>query len=226
MSRILLVRHGQASFGAADYDNLSPTGIEQSRVLGVALRDRDLQPDVLVVGEMKRHAQTATGVLDGSGWETPIEVDAGWNEFDHLQVLAVHSQPSTEENESEKAAFQRWFEEATRRWTSGDHDEEYDESFASFVGRVEAAIDRLVRSLPSRGTAVVLTSGGPIAWATASLLADGAERRTDLWLRLNPVSVNTGVSTIVCGGRGTTLVSFNAHDHLLAADTPDLLTYR
>ena len=37
MSRILLVRHGQASFGADDYDDLSPTGHEQSRVLGAAL---------------------------------------------------------------------------------------------------------------------------------------------------------------------------------------------
>lgn len=226
MSRILLVRHGQASFGAADYDNLSPTGIEQSRVLGAALAARDLTPDVLVVGEMRRHEQTAAGVLDGSGWSTDVEVDAGWNEFDHLQVLAVHSQPSTAEGESEKAAFQRWFEEATRRWTSGDHDEEYDESFASFSGRVEAALQRLVASLPAGGTAVVLTSGGPIAWAAASLLADSTAARTDLWLRLNPVSVNTGVSTIVCGGRGTTLVSFNAHDHLLSSLSPDLLTYR
>ncbi len=124
--------------------------------------------------------------------------------------------------ESEKAAFQRWFEEATLRWTSGDHDEEYDESFAAFSGRVETALDRLVHTLPARGTAVVLTSGGPIAWATAALLADDTSARTDLWLRLNPVSVNTGVSTIVCGSRGITLVSFNAHDHL----SPDLLTYR
>ena len=40
VSRILLVRHGQASFGAADYDQLSPTGHEQSRVLGAALAAR------------------------------------------------------------------------------------------------------------------------------------------------------------------------------------------
>ena len=226
MSRILLVRHGQASFGAADYDQLSPTGAEQSCVLGAALAARDIRPDVLVAGEMKRHAQTAAGVVDGSGWEGDLEVDAGWNEFDHLQVLAVHSQPSTAEGESEKAAFQRWFEEATRRWTSGDNNEEYDESFASFSGRVEAALERLVAALPARGTAVVLTSGGPIAWAAASLLTDSPTARTDLWLRLNPVSVNTGVSTIVCGSRGTTLVSFNAHDHLLSALSPHLLTYR
>ncbi len=222
MSRILLVRHGQASFGAADYDNLSPTGREQSRVLGAALAARGVTADVVVGGEMKRHGQTATEVLEGSGWSADVDVDAGWNEFDHLQVLAVHDQPDTVEGESEKVAFQRWFTEATLRWTSGEHDESYDESFGSFSARVEAALRRLADALPRSGTAVVLTSGGPIAWAVASLLADDQRTRTDLWLRLNPVSVNTGVSTVVRGASGTTLVTFNAHDHL----SPDLLTYR
>lgn len=222
MSRILLVRHGQASFGASDYDNLSPAGHEQSRVLGAALAARGITADVVVAGEMKRHAQTATAVLDGSGWRAAMDVDAGWNEFDHLQVLAVHDQPTTVEGESEKVAFQRWFEEATLRWTSGEHDGSYDESFTVFTSRVEAALARLVDALPRKGTAVVLTSGGPIAWAAASLLADGDRARTDLWLRLNPVSINTGVSTVVCGASGTTLVTFNAADHL----SPDLLTYR
>lgn len=226
MSRILLVRHGQASFGAADYDNLSPTGHEQSRVLGAALAARGITVDVVVAGEMKRHAQTATAVLDGSGWTADVDVDAGWNEFDHVQVLAVHDRPATAQGESEKVAFQRWFEEATLRWTSGDNDERYDESFTAFTSRVEAALGRLVDALPRKGTAVVLTSGGPIAWAAASLLADAATTRTDLWLRLNPVSVNTAVSTVVCGASGTTLVSFNAHDHLYADGTADLLTYR
>ena len=223
MSRILLVRHGQASFGADDYDNLSPTGHEQSRVLGAALAARGMSADVVVAGEMKRHAQTAAGVLEGAGWSAGVDVDDGWNEFDHLQVLAVHDQPTTVEGETEKVAFQRWFEEATLRWTSGDHDEHYDESFSAFTSRVSTALGRLVDGLPAKGTAVVLTSGGPIAWAAASLLADDDRARTDLWLRLNPVSINSGVSTVVCGARGTTLVSFNAHDHLTS---PDLLTYR
>lgn len=222
MSSILLVRHGQASFGAADYDDLSPTGREQSRVLGAALAARGVEPDLVVVGEMRRHAQTAAGVLSGARWTAEATIDAGWNEFDHLQVLGVHESPTTREGESEKASFQRWFEEATRRWTSAGHDEAYDESFGAFTARVDAALARLVESVPSKGTAVVLTSGGAIAWVVATLLADADPTRTDLWLRLNPVSVNTGTSTIVRGGRGTTLVAFNAHDHL----SPDLLTYR
>jgi broad specificity phosphatase PhoE len=226
VSRILLVRHGQASFGAADYDNLSPTGHEQSRVLGAALAARGITPDRVVVGRMRRHAQTAAGVLEGARWTSDPVVDAGWDEFDHEQVLSVHDEPTTVAGESEKAAFQRWFEEATRRWTSGDHEEAYDESFAAFTARVDAAMGRIVESLPARGTAVVLTSGGSIAWTVACLLADDTTVRTDLWLRLNPVSINTGTSTIVRGGRGTTLVSFNAHDHLFAGGSTDLLTYR
>ena len=222
MSKVLLVRHGQASFGAADYDNLSPTGHEQSRVLGAALAARGVAADVVVAGGMRRHAQTAEGVLDGAGWRAGVEVDPGWNEFDHVQVLAVHDRPATVEGESERAAFQRWFEEATLRWTSGHHDETYDESFGAFTTRVAAAMARLADALPRSGTAVVLTSGGPVAWAAASLLADDDATRTALWLRLNPVSVNTGTSTVVRGSRGTTLVAFNAHDHL----TPDLITYR
>lgn len=222
MSQILLVRHGQASFGATDYDQLSPTGHDQSRRVGAALAARGVRPDLVVTGQMKRHAQTAVSALDGAGWHTSVEVDAGWDEFDHLQMLAVHDSPSTVAGESEKAAFQRWFEEATVRWTAGADDADYDESFTSFAARVEAALVRLSDALPRRGTAVVLTSGGPIAWTCAALLADSTAVRTDLWLRLNPVSVNTGISTLVCGARGTTLVAFNAHNHL----SPDLLTYR
>ena len=227
VSRILLVRHGQASFGADDYDNLSPTGHEQSRVLGAALAARGLTADVVVAGEMKRHAQTAAEVLDGSGWTADVTVDAGWNEFDHLQVLAVHDQPTTKEGESEKVAFQRWFEEATLRWTSG--------APRRGLRRVVLRLHRAGRRRdgpPGRrprpeghrrraARAAVRSPGrSPPCWPTTT------RRRTDLWLRLNPVSINTGVSTVVCGSRGTTLVSFNAHDHLFVDGSADLLTYR
>lgn len=219
MSRILLVRHGQASFGAADYDQLSDLGTDQARALGSALAERGLESPVLVTGEMKRHIQTAQALQEGAGWDLPVSVDPGWNEFDHLQVLSVHTPP--EEPATERVAFQQWFEAATARWTSGDHDELYDESFGTFSHRVEAALRRLTSDLPRGGTAIVLTSGGPVAWAAATLLGGGA----DVWMRLNPVTVNTGVSTITVGQRGTTLVSFNEHSHVLGR-TPDLLTYR
>jgi broad specificity phosphatase PhoE len=101
---------------------------------------------------------------------------------------------------------------------SGDFDDEYDESFTAFTRRVESALRRTVSGLGSRETAVVFTSGGAIAVVASALTGAGA----DQWQRLNAVTVNTGVTKIVVGARGTTLVSFNEHAHL----EPDHITYR
>ncbi|QNN54343.1 histidine phosphatase family protein [Nocardioides mesophilus] len=225
MSQVLLVRHGQASWGAADYDVLSGTGEQQSRVLGAALAARGVRPSLVVRGAMRRHRQTADAAVRAAGWDVGTLEDTGWNEFDHVQMLSLHpAGPGDTTGEGlDREAFQRWFEAATARWTGGDFAEEYDESFAAFGMRVEAALRRTVEQLDridSGGTAVVFTSGGPAAWVATSLLGGDAS----VWMRLNPVTVNASVTKLVVGRRGTTLVSFNDHSHL-EVET-DLLTYR
>jgi broad specificity phosphatase PhoE len=217
VSRILLVRHGQASWGAEDYDQLSSLGESQARTLGAALAAQGVTPAVLFSGAMKRHQQTALGVCEGAGWELPVTTDEGWNEFDHLQVLARHPAPEGVDIMADPRTFQTWFEAATLRWTGGEHDD-YDESFAHFCERVGAALDRAIGVLDPRGTAVVFTSGGPIAWAAATRLDGGAH----LWLRLNQVTINASVTSFVVGSRGATLLAFNEHTHL----SPDHQTYR
>ena len=214
MSVLLLVRHGQASWGEADYDRLSALGEEQSQVLGAALAARGLRPDLLVRGSMLRHRQTASAMCAGAGWTGEVLEDTGWDEFDHQQLLDLH--PS--EGGEGEAAFQRRFEEATLRWTSGEHDG-YDESFSDFGARVDAALHRTVDRLEPGRTAVVVTSGGPVSWVAAALLGAGAE----VWGRLNPVTVNSSVTKVVVGRRGATLVSFNDHSHL---EGSRLLSYR
>ena len=217
MSRILLVRHGQASWGAADYDQLSDLGSSQSRTLGAALAAQGISPDVLISGAMKRHGQTADGVCQGAGWQLPVTTDDGWNEFDHLQILARHPAPEGVDIQADPRAFQAWFEGATLRWTGGEHDD-YDESFAHFCERVSAALGRAIDILEPKGTAVIFTSGGPIAWAAATRLDGGAH----LWLRLNQVTINASVTSVVVGARGATLLAFNEHTHL----SPEDQTYR
>lgn len=221
MSLLLLVRHGQASWGAADYDRLSALGFAQSRMLGESLAARGIRPSVVLTGAMRRHHETARTVIESAGWDvSPVE-DDGWNEFDHRQMLELHPSGMGAGEEMTKARFARWFEEATLRWTGGQHDEEYDESFGAFTDRVGAAAHRAVDRLDGGGTAVVFTSGGPISQVTTSLLGGGAA----LWLQLNPVTVNASVTKVVIGGRGATLVSFNDHSHLEDADG-GLVTYR
>lgn len=221
MSVLLLVRHGQASWGAADYDLLSSLGEEQSRVLGAALAGRGVQPALVVSGSMKRHRQTAAGAVAAAGWTGDVVEDTGWDEFDHRQMLDLHPSGVGEGEELTRAEFQRWFEEATLRWTGGEFADEYDESFAAFGERVEAALRRTVERLDPKQDAVVFTSGGPISWVAASLLGAGA----DVWSQLNPVTVNASVTKVVVGRRGATLVSFNDHSHLEGADG-SLLSYR
>ena len=67
MGTLYLVRHGQASFGAADYDQLSPRGHEQCRLLGAYWRERGQRFDAVFTGTLKRHAQSLAGIVEGLG---------------------------------------------------------------------------------------------------------------------------------------------------------------
>ena len=218
MGQVLLVRHGQASWDGEDYDVLSDTGHRQGELLGAALAARGIRPDVVVSGGMRRHRETLENVVVAAGLgSTSVEVDAGWDEYDHVSMLA--QVPTTFAGEKPTPAeFQAWMEQATDRWIRGEHAEDYHEPFAEFTARVDGALQRAVGG--ANGTTLVVTSGGPISWATASLLGGGAA----LWSRLNVVCVNTGVTKLVTGRRGVTLVSFNEHTHL--EGETGLLTYR
>jgi broad specificity phosphatase PhoE len=50
MGNLYLVRHGQASFGAADYDNLSELGHRQSVRLGEYFASRQVHFDAVMTG--------------------------------------------------------------------------------------------------------------------------------------------------------------------------------
>ena len=217
MGQLLLVRHGQASWDGDDYDVLSERGHEQGRRLGAALAAHGVRADRVLSGGMRRHRETVENLLAGAGQPSvSVEVDLGWDEYDHVSMLAqvptafAGDKPTPTE-------FQAWMERATDRWTRGENAEDYHEPFAAFTGRVEEALGRAVTG---SGTTLVVTSGGPISWVCATLLGGEA----DLWSRFNVVCVNAGVTKLVTGRRGVTLVSFNEHAHLEGA--PDLLTYR
>jgi broad specificity phosphatase PhoE len=219
MGLVLLVRHGQASFGADDYDVLSETGVEQSRVLGRALAAQGIEPTVVLHGGMRRQRDTALAMVQAGGWPLTPEIDEGWNEFDHLGVVARAATVSR--SSLDMRGFQRVFEEATARWYGGEHDEEYPESWAEFVGRILAAFDR---TCARDGVTVVVTSGGPVAVACATLVAPGVSPRelASYWTVFNTVAVNAALTRVLEGSTGRRLLSFNEHSHL----PRELITYR
>lgn len=222
MGALLLVRHGRASWDAEDYDVLSPTGWEQGRTLGRAWAAAGVRPAVVVRGSLRRHRETTEAMLEGLGEpDLPVEVDTGWNEFDHLDLLDRMPDPP-EVAPTDPTERQHVLERAVSAWIAAAPDHPYAESYAGFAARSLAAFER---THALRGTVAVLTSGGVIGAVAAHLLSAGdAGLAATVWPRLNVVGVNTGVTRVVLGRRGATLVSFNEHAHLDGA--PELLTYR
>ena len=85
MATIYLVRHGQASFGKENYDQLSPRGWEQGRILGRWLAGK-VEPGAVFGGNLQRHRETVEAITTGYGVSLPdMQVLEGVNEFDHLE---------------------------------------------------------------------------------------------------------------------------------------------
>ena len=70
MGTLYLVRHGQASFGAADYDRLSALGHRQAVRLGEHWKERGMRFDAVITGTLRRHGQTWDGIAEGLGLST------------------------------------------------------------------------------------------------------------------------------------------------------------
>ena len=230
MAVIYLVRHGQATFGAGEYDSLSPLGRKQSQVVGEALRrqlpEAEPRVDRVMMGDLTRHRETAEECLSalGLGAVEP-EIDPRWNEYDHRDLIVRHKPAyrsrtlmlaDLARTGRPRQAFQAMFDKALERWVGAESG--YLETFAVFSARVCDALEELSGSVKPSETVLIFTSGGPISAAAANLLGAGP----DVWLKLIRVTVNTGVTKIVVGKRGATLISFNDHSHL----NGELLTYR
>jgi broad specificity phosphatase PhoE len=226
MGRLLLVRHGQASFGADDYDVLSDVGWEQARRLGLHLRDRGVVAHAVVHGELRRQRDTAAALTGAAGWDVTARTDARWDELDHLSVLSAYGDP--DHQELDRRAFQEAFEHATGRWSAGEAPDvrpdgpDVLESYTDFVGRVRGALDAAADLAGPGATVVAVSSGGAIAAAAALLLGASGTGLPAVWSRLNTVLVNSSHSTVVVGGTGARLLTWNEHSHV----SGDLLTYR
>jgi broad specificity phosphatase PhoE len=218
MGAIYLIRHAQASFGAADYDQLSELGLTQSRVLGESLLSRGPRTDRVVCGTMRRHEQTAEGCLQAMGLSAKWESDPGWNEYDPKDVMSAYDPRYKDPaamaaelaaSDNPRRRFQEIFVRAMDRWVSGEHDGEYSESWPAFCARVASALARVSASLAKSQGALVFTSGGPIAAACAALLNLSAKDA----LRLNTRLANAAITKLLCSADAIHLSTMNEHGH-------------
>jgi broad specificity phosphatase PhoE len=202
---IHLIRHGQASWGADDYDLLSELGVTQGTWLGQAWEASGFRPDWSVSGSMRRHTQTAVAALDVVEGDQ-YDIDLRWNEYDHL-ALTGHLTAADRPDDARE--FQTLLDAALEGWVGGSGSDGH-ETFADFGARVLGGLDDVLARIGSGQSAAVFTSGGPIAMVTSHLLACDAS----LFITLNRVIVNASVTTVIVGRGGTRLLSFNEHTHV------------
>lgn len=230
MGAIYLIRHGQASFGQANYDALSRLGVEQARLLGEALRPRLPRVDAVITGTMERHRQTAEACLGAMGLAAERSEAPGFNEYDHVELVARlepryadHAVLSADlaKTPDPRRTFQALFSKAIERWMSGAHDAEYTESWPAFQNRCNDAVRDLVARLGPSRTALVFTSGGAISAICQRLLRIEDQEA----FRINWTLANCGVTKLIYGERGTHLSTLNEHGHFEGRD-PKFITYR
>ncbi len=234
MSTLYLIRHGQASFGAADYDVLSELGAKQSRALGRFWAERRLALDAVYRGPRRRHDGTTQHLMNAASeaGATPpaAEVIDGLDEYPAFELLK-HWMPILTRDDPELAsllsrtgaesgAARLWevFERVIGKWARGELSSGDLESFDQFTDRVTSALHEIMASEGRGRSVAVITSGGPIAIAVRLALAVPDERT----LRLAWVLANASVTELRYRDTELTLVGFNRIDHL----PPELITYR
>ncbi|MBI3283904.1 MAG: histidine phosphatase family protein [Burkholderiales bacterium] len=243
MGQIYLVRHGQASFGSQNYDQLSELGIQQAQQLGRWWAARDLSVSRVVTGDLQRHRQTAqacmaellgqpAGALDTGAWQS----DTGFNEYHHHEVLARHvpefDDPAAVKHfllhtPNGKQAFQDIFSQAIARWMSGWHDADYRETWPAFRRRCVAALERQLQQPDAAKNIVIFTSGGTISALCQHVLGFPDARFAELnWSLVNSAVTRLHVQPATAEQPARLALAYlNNFAHLEQSNNPKHITY-
>ncbi|MFK7860397.1 MAG: histidine phosphatase family protein [Granulosicoccus sp.] len=230
MSLLHLVRHGQASAGSANYDQLSPIGEEQSQILGNWWLSHGFSPNAAYHGTLVRQRDTAihslAAITDNEQAPTMGE-HSGLNEYNH-RVIESHFCSEHADYEPESMGFEDYMG-ILSRWRdyqpdksavdddSGDHEiERWDD----FKARGWNTLKALSHQGSDGGEFVFFTSGGIIATVVSTILDLDFEHTVDAIWRIR----NTSITTIHLSGNNARLVEFNTVPHLQEQRKPHLIT--
>ena len=223
MAEIYLVRHGQASFGAENYDKLSELGFKQAVLLGEYWKRRDMSFDAIYMGDMVRHRETAEGILQGLDVTQNISIHPGLNEFDFANVAEVFLKQHPEAMVPEgapRSAFYRLLKQAMTAWSQASLPEsELAETWQAFQKRVLDSLTDMYGSGNKR--ILVVSSGGAIASLIAHVMSTGPQGV----INLNLQTRNASISQILVGKQSASLSTFNHVPHLDVPGQPELITY-
>lgn len=222
MAEFFLVRHGQASFGSDNYDQLSSLGAQQSVWLGEYFAERNISFDQIYIGGQVRHRQTAESISQGLGRSLDCIETPGLSEYDfHALYNALGSDyPEIKRLASgDKQGFYKGLMQVLKLWIEDRLTGTVPESWKEFSQRVAAARQRIQQGGGRR--VLVVSSGGAIA-TTASQVLQTPE---SMMIELNTQIINASFSHYYFNATAVRLASFNNVPHLDRLDRMTALTY-
>ncbi len=231
MGILYLVRHGQASFGATDYDQLSPLGTRQCQALGSWLARRGLVFEAVLRGTLRRHAQSLSALTEGYGSTATQSLPEallwpGLNEYDgEALVRAVPGGPASDGNTPDASTPEgyrqhfRLLRVGMAAWMEGRSKPQGMPSYSDWVAGIMGALDHVRQQ--HTGNVLMVTSGGPIATAVSQVLGAPPATSIELNLRIR----NSALTELAFTPKRHMLVTYNHLPHLDDPALADWVTY-
>ncbi len=221
MGTLYLVRHGQASFGADDYDVLSELGTRQAVRLGEYFRHKGITFDAALTGTLQRQINTFAGICKGMGTQLQATQWPGLNEYDSAAVIATihpHKLEKPTSPEMYRSHF-RLLRDGLKQWMDGVVSPRGMPDYNGFVNGVTSALDHVRKNYT--GNVLLVSSGGPIATAVGHVLGTSPETTIELNLRIR----NSSVTEFAFTPKRHMLVTYNTLPHLDSPEHAEWVTY-
>jgi broad specificity phosphatase PhoE len=216
MATLYLIRHGQASFGADDYDKLSGLGCRQASVLGDYLLKGGIEFDAIYSGELLRQRETAQLACEVQPRQLELQIDPRFNEIDNDAQIKYLVPEVVKTNTLVRDLMDRGLS------ASKDYQKVIQAVFNHWVSP-ECADPRL-QSWEDK-TVAIFTSGGTIATAVAQVLGLTSEQTYQFY---EPI-FNCSVTQLFYSGTRVSLSYFNDRSFLQVLGNQreeNLLSYR
>lgn len=231
MSTLYLVRHGQASFGTDNYDQLSSVGREQVQLLGQFFVETGEKIDRIYSGALQRQRETADIVAAALGLAEPVAIDSAFDEYDGDVILRSFAASLTPEQlaeagwpglKTDRRRFQFFLERAARAWVDARIEAADMVPWLGFHGRITTALTEIMTREGRSKTLLLSTSGGVIGTIVAHVLG----LSNHMGVELNWAVHNASITRLIYSADKVSLSMFNALPHLERDGRRQLITYR
>lgn len=220
MSTIYLIRHGQASFGSADYDRLSPLGRRQAEVTGQYFKTCDIHWDAIYSGNLKRQVATARLAAISQEVKLTPRIDSRFNEIrneeqiEHLVPELVRTNHAVARlvagGLKSSKDYQKVIDAVFNYWVSDAYEYRNIQSWEDYAAGVRAGLEDVMAEQGAGKSVAIFTSGGTIATMVAQVLGLPAEKTYQLY---EPV-INCSVTRLFYNANKVSLSYFNDHSFL------------